>query len=137
MLRSSWQLGCTGSFRSVNQQFLSRRCAQKGIVSSRSGWSTYSFLSEPPRQPLLNRASPLWQRARTAAFTFTSNQINVLSIMGVSPPGHLGIYNNYFLWCPRASYVFSVFACVGVHVGTEIKRAPGPLGAFHLLSYVI
>ena len=134
-----WLGGMAGSrhtflFHSVNQQFISRRFVQKVIVSSSSGLSTYSFLSEPSRQPLLNHGSPLCQRARTAAFTLTSNQINVWSIMGLLPLGQLWIYKSYSLWHPQASNVSKcVCMCVCVCVCIQrnrIKGAPVPLGSF-------
>lgn len=132
-----WCVGIAGSwdsfcFHCVNQQFISRRFVQKVIVSSRSGPSTYSFLSEPSRQPLLNHGSPLWQRAQTAAFTLTSNQINVWSIMGLLPSGQLWICKNYSLWYPLAAYILDccVCVCVCMHRVIELKRVPIPLGSF-------
>lgn len=131
---NGWQLGLAFCFHSVNQQFISSRFVQKVIVSSRSSLSTYSFLTEPSRQPLLNHGSPLWQRARTAAFTLTSNQINVWSIMGPLPSGQHWIYKNGPLWYLLGAYVLG---CVCTQ-GNRIKSGgPGPLGAFHLVLYVI
>lgn len=109
---NSWQLGLAVRRCSVNQQFISSRFVQKVIVSSRSSLSTYSFLSEPSRQPLLNHGSPLWQRARTAAFTLTSNQISVWSIMGLLPSGQLWICKNNPLWYPLTAHVLEWCVCL-------------------------
>lgn len=52
------------------------RLYKRVIVRGRSGLSTYGFLAGASRQPSLNHGSPLWQRARAAAFGphFKSNQ---------------------------------------------------------------
>lgn len=116
---------------SVNQQFISRRLVQKVIVNSRSGLSTYSFLSEPSRQPLLNHSSPLWQRAWTGALTLTSNQINVWSIMGLLPSGHLWIYMNSSVVSSRCLFLAQIYVCVSVCTqGNGIKGDPWSLGSF-------
>lgn len=127
------QLGLAFCFYSVNQQVISNRFIQKVIVSSGSSLSTYSFLSEPSRQPLLNHGSPLWQRAQTAAFTLTSNQINVWSIMGLLPSGHLWICKNYPLWYPLATYVLEW--CVCAH-SNRIKGGPCPPREHSIWFYV-
>lgn len=139
---NSCQLGLAFCLHSVNQQFISSRFVQKVIVSSRSGLSTYSFLSQPSRQPLLNHGSPLWQRAQTAAFTLTSNQINVWSIMGLLPSGQLWICKKLLSVVSTSCLclgLMCVFVCVsGCTKGNRIKEGPRPpSGAFHLVLYVI
>lgn len=113
----------------VIQQFIFSPFLQKAIVSSRSGLSAYSFLAEASRQPSLNRGSPLWQRARAAAFALTSNQINVLSIMGLLPLGQLCMYRKNSL-DPLAAYGMdplpvSVCVCVCIQANS-VRRGPHP-----------
>lgn len=137
---NSWQLGLSFCFDSVNQQFISSRFVQKVIVSGRSSLSTYSFLSEPSRQPLLNHGSPLWQRARTAAFTLTSNQINVWSIMCLLPSGQLWICKNNPLWYPLTAYVLEWCVCLCDCVcaqSNRIKEGPCPPRELSIWFYML
>lgn len=137
----SWE--CFGFLLSlwwVHNSF-SGRLYKRQIVSGRSGLSTYSFLAEASRQPSLNHGSPLWQRACTAAFTLTSNQISVLSIMGLLPLGRLCMYKKTSLGQPLPSYSMdslppSLCVCLCAYRLIELEGAPSPMGAFHLVLYV-
>lgn len=113
------------------------------IVRGRSGLSTYGFLAGASRQPSLNHGSPLWQRARAAAFGphFKSNQCLIhhgplafraaLHVQEELSGATLGC-----LWhgpppCPPAC----VCMCVCIH-SNRIRRGPHPPWGLSIWFYM-